>query len=223
MNPSYEITKRLPNLLPHLPDHPTTIRLITHPDPIRVSYTAVRDLVPALLSSYVDTVDLVLHIGMASGRAHYTLERLGHRDGYSKNPDVDGERLAPDAGLRDFGDCKHILTTTLEYDEVLAGWEANLREGAADGKAVVRVEESNDPGHYLCDYIYFNSLAWFARRNQMLTDGKVEDRPVLFLHVPAESDEETLKRGVGATTALLRSMADSWSASKRYQKTIHVS
>ena len=37
-------------------------------------------LVPALLSSYVETVDLVLHIGMASGRAHYSLERLAVDD-----------------------------------------------------------------------------------------------------------------------------------------------
>lgn len=54
----------------------------------------------------------------------------------------------------------------------------------------------------------------------MVTDGRVEDRPVLFLHVPAESDPEALRKGVLATTALLRSMADSWSVSKRYEKTI---
>ena len=113
--------KLLPPLLPAVPGHATSIRLITHPDPIRVAYDDVRALVPALLSSYISTVDLVLHIGMASGRAHYSLERLAHRDGYSKNADVDGKRLAPNAGDLDFPDCKHILTTTLEYDEVLAG------------------------------------------------------------------------------------------------------
>lgn len=158
---------------------------------------------------------------MASGRNHYALERLAHRDGYSKNPDVDGNRLAPDAGQQDFGDCKHLLTTTLEYDEVFASWQRNLCE-TPDSLPFVPTEESNDPGHYLCDYIYFNSLAWFARRNQQITDGRVEDRPVLFLHVPAESDAVTLQKGVVATTALVRAMADSWYVSKRYQETIHV-
>lgn len=215
--------KLLPPLLPALPGHATSIRLITHPEPIRVAYDDVRALVPALLSSYVDTVDLVLHIGMASGRAHYSLERLAHRDGYSKNADVDGKRLAPNAGDLDFPDCKHILTTTLEYDEVLAGWQRNLCEGGAPGSPpLVPAEESNDPGHYLCDYIYFNSLAWYARRNQQVSDGRVEDRPVLFLHVPGESDPVTLRKGVAATTALLRSMADSWFVSKRYQETIEL-
>ncbi|KAM0718281.1 hypothetical protein Q7P37_006613 [Cladosporium fusiforme] len=221
VNPSYEITKLLPAILPLAPGHSTTVNIISYPEPIRVSYKDVRALVPALLTSYVDSIDLVLHIGMASGRAHYSLERLGHRDGYSRSPDVDGERLSPDAGTRDFGDCKHLLTTTLDYDEVFAGWEGNLRGGETPGSdPLVKVEESNDPGHYLCDYIYFNSLAWFARRNQQVTDGRVEDRPVLFLHVPADSDPEALRKGVVATTALLRSMADSWSISKRYERTI---
>lgn len=213
--------KLLPNLLPAVPGHATVVRLITHPEPIRVAYNDVRTIVPALLSSYVETVDLVLHIGMASGRPHYSLERLAHRDGYSKNADVDGKRLAPDAGEVDFPDCKHILTTTLEYDEVLSGWQRNLIS-APGLPPLVPTEESNDPGHYLCDYIYFNSLAWFARRNQQVSDGRVEDRPVLFLHVPGESDAVTLRKGVVATTALLRSMADSWSVSKRYQDAIHL-
>lgn len=221
--------KLLPTLLPAVPGHATAIRLITHPDPIRVAYDDVRALVPALLTSYIDTVDLVLHIGMASGRAHYSLERLAHRDGYSKNADVDGKRLPPDSGAVEFPDCKHNLITSLEYDEVLAGWRRNLCEPGSDSP-LVPTEESNDPGHYLCDYIYFNSLAWYARRKQQAvdtaaaatSDDEVEDRPVLFLHVPGESDPLTLRKGVIATTALLRSMADSWSVSKRYQETIRL-
>jgi hypothetical protein len=59
-----------------------------------------------------------------------------------------------------------------------------------------------------------------VRRNQQVSDGRVEDRPVLFLHVPGESDPVTLRKGVAATTALLRAMADSWFVSKRYQETI---
>ena len=45
------------------------------------------------------------------------------------------------------------------------------------------------------DYIYFNSLAWFGRRNGVLAGGEAKDRPVLFFHVPAESDVAALERG----------------------------
>ena len=157
---------------------------------------------------------------MASSRDHYALERQAHRDGYGRNADVDGEKPAYDEGEVLFGDCKHILTTTVDYDQVYEGWRANLRDGES-GKQLVPTAESNDPGHYLCDYIYFNSLAWFERRGRKVDgeggDGGVEEgeRPVLFLHVPAESDAVTLRKGVVATSALLRSMAESWSASKR--------
>jgi pyrrolidone-carboxylate peptidase len=225
INPSFEIAKLLPAHLPSLPNHhPTPINLIIHPTPIRVSYAQVRALIPALLSSYVETIDLVLHIGMASSRDHYALERQAHRDGYGRNADVDGEKPKWDEGEREFGDCKHILTTTVDYDGVYEGWRANLtdysdgcdREGK--GRQLVPTAESNDPGHYLCDYIYFNSLAWFERRGRKDGGGGVEgegERPVLFLHVPAESDAVTLRKGVVATTALLRSMAESWSASRQ--------
>jgi pyroglutamyl-peptidase len=156
---------------------------------------------------------------MASSRDHYALERQAHRDGYGRNADVDGEKPAWDEGEVVFGDCKHILTSTVVYE----GWRANLTDysgGEDDGKGrqLVPTAESSDPGHYLCDYIYFNSLAWFERRNRKEggEGGVVEgQRPVLFLHVPAESDAVTLRKGVVATTALLRSMAESWSASKK--------
>jgi pyroglutamyl-peptidase len=163
---------------------------------------------------------------MASSRDHYALERQAHRDGYGRNADVDGQKPSYDEGEREFGDCGHILTSTVDYDAVYEGWRRNLTDysdGEGKGRQLVPTAESSDPGHYLCDYIYFNSLAWFERKARKAGgDGNVgvegeeqERRPVLFLHVPAESDAVTLRKGVVATTALLRSMAESWSASRR--------
>lgn len=217
MNPSFEITKLLPELLPPTATHPRAVRIIAYPHAVRVAYQEVRELVPALLDSYTEVVDLVLHIGMASGRSFYAAERLGHRDGYDKNPDVDGVKLDPADGTKYFGDCPEIMTTTLDFDEVMQGWSRNIHE-ATGSPLSIDIRASNDPGHYLCDYIYYNSLAWYARQNKRSIDGPVEDRPVLFFHVPAESDPDTLEKGGVALIALIRSMAESYAVSKSYQK-----
>ena len=60
---------------------------------------------------------------------------------------------------------------------------------------------SNDPGHYLCDFIYYSSLAHLYRRH--------EHRRVVFLHVPSSSSEETLQRGIDLTLQLIRSICES--------------
>jgi hypothetical protein len=86
INPSFEIAKSLPESLPPSSRCPkTTIRIIPYSSAIRVCYEEVRQLLPKLHDAYDGQVDLVLHIGMASGRKFYCAERYGRRDGYIKN------------------------------------------------------------------------------------------------------------------------------------------
>lgn len=211
INPSYEIARALPSTILQSKAGDPEISIIGYGQPIRVCYEQVRDLVPILHESYLGTVDLVLHIGMASGRSHYTAELYAHRDGYNKNKDLDGVIPPVDDGLVSFGDCPAMMTTSLQYDEVLRGWKANLDDLPESSPAHgVDCRSSEDAGHYLCDYIYFNSLAWFGRRSGKLDGGKGSDRPVLFLHVPAESDEVTLERGRQVALALIEVMVQSW-------------
>lgn len=82
VNPSFEITRSLPEYLPATSSNDTPIRIIPYSQPIRVCYDEVRELIPKLHEGYSGSVDLVLHIGMASGRKFYCAERYGHRDGY---------------------------------------------------------------------------------------------------------------------------------------------
>ncbi|OQO11292.1 hypothetical protein B0A48_05548 [Cryoendolithus antarcticus] len=206
VNPSFEIAKRLPQLLPATEKDTTSVRLIVHPEAIPVRYKDVYDLVPALLNSYAETIDFVLHIGMASGREWYALECQAHRDGY-KNPDVDGNRLPTAHGSTEFGDCSDILTTSTAYDQIMAAWRKKAEAQTAFGDLDVR--SSDDPGHYLCDYIYFNSLAWFARKDASSEHANGKKRPALFLHVPADSDDASLTKGIVVTEALLRAIAES--------------
>jgi len=217
VNPSFEIAKLLPEVLLPTATHPRAIRIIAYPHAVRVAYQEVRELVPALLDTYGGVVDLILHIGMASGRSFYAAERLGHRDGYDKNADLDGVKLDPADGKKYFGDCPEALMTSLDFEEIMQGWVRNIHE-ASGSPLSIDARASNDAGHYLCDFIYYNSLAWYARRNKRSVDGMVDDRPVMFFHVPAESDPDTLERGRVALIALIRSMAESYAVSKSYQQ-----
>lgn len=216
MNPSYEIAKLLPKSLPATAQYPTEVHILVYPDAVPVRYKEVRELVPAILDSYAEHVDLVMHIGMAPGHKYYAAERIGHRDGYDKNKDLDGVTLPSDDGEKRFPGCGKSLSTSLDYDEVMRNWQRNI--AAQSDFRSIDARESDDAGHYLCDYIYFNSLAWYSRRVGKTIDGKVTDRPVLFFHVPGESDENALKQGVVAAEALIRAMSESWSISGRYEK-----
>lgn len=219
VNPSYEITRLLPEILPKTTSDGRSVRIVGYDHPIRVCYEEVQELVPVLLESVKDTIDLVLHIGMSSGRDFYTAEVYAHRDGYSKNKDLDGEALPGDYGLIHFGDCPSIMTTSLDCDQLARLWKSNLRdipEGSPGLGADCRLSE--DAGHYLCDFIYYNSLAWFGRRNECLDGGKVEDRPVMFLHVPAESHPAMLEKGRQVAIALIAAMVDNWCSSSESER-----
>ena len=209
INPSYEIAISLPPKLLRTTRDGREIQIIAPRKAVRVAYEEVRELVPILHESFLGTVDLVLHIGMASGRGYYTGERYGHRDGYSKSKDLDGKTLPVDDGLTRFGDCPEVMTTSLDFDSIMKKWNANVMTLPASSPAFAAdCRASEDAGHYLCDYIYFNSLAWYGRYNKKLEGGESSDRPVLFLHVPAESDPLSLEKGRQVTIALIEAMAD---------------
>lgn len=210
VNPSFEIAVRLPGRLPSTQSH-TAVRIIQHPSPIRVSFDSVRELVPKLHDEHAGSIDAVLHIGMASGRKHYCIERYAHRDGYVKNKDLDGKIPPSNEGSTIFADCPAKMTTSLDYDDILQNWQTNVHsipEEIPGGDC--EIKESQDAGHYLCDYIFFNSLAHTGRKSGQMEGHGSTLRPVLFLHVPAESDGDMLERGTAVTVELIRAMADSY-------------
>lgn len=61
---------------------------------------------------------------------------------------------------------------------------------------------SNDGGKYLCEFIYFTSLAHAYR------EGRCGN--VMFLHVPKWVDEESIKKGGEVTVALIKTLVNSW-------------
>ncbi|KAH6619583.1 hypothetical protein B0J18DRAFT_492373 [Chaetomium sp. MPI-SDFR-AT-0129] len=205
------------------------VRLLTHPAPIRVSYPTVRALIPDLwdLDGKVHggdrpKIDLAVHVGMAGPRLFYSLERRGHREGY-RMPDVDGGVLGDDGGYQDgHGDeggdqgegvekkgeggkegekgkwiwegMPEELETAVDVGDVLGRWK-----GHSPKHLDLRVSE--DAGHYLCDFIYFSSLAHLEKAG--------ERRRVVFLHVPSDASEHSIAVGREVLLQLVRALVES--------------
>lgn len=245
VNPSYEIAKGLPPYLPPLrakdpgsrggtddvaPVEIPPVRITVHPEPIRVSYEVVRELVPKLWDSgggslgeddggrgYFDddddggdgtgstSPDIVLHIGMAGPRPFYQIENRGHRQGY-RSPDVDG-KLLEDERQGGHGpdwiwhECPEEITTELHMPDVLARWKKQSAALQTD----LRVSE--DAGRYMCDFIYYSSLARRWRQGR--------PRRVTFLHVPADASDRTVALGRELAVNLIRAIVESEVVRKR--------
>jgi pyrrolidone-carboxylate peptidase len=60
---------------------------------------------------------------------------------------------------------------------------------------------SEDAGRYLCDYIYYSSLAHLEKAGQ--------ERKVLFLHVPSDASEHSIAVGRELVLQLVRAMVES--------------
>ncbi|KAF4978292.1 hypothetical protein FZEAL_5303 [Fusarium zealandicum] len=216
VNPSWEIAKGLPSHLPPLrAKDPNSrhaaavlpkVRILVHPEPIRVNYQVVRGLVPTLYEVYQGRrVDMVIHIGMAGPRPFYCVERRGHRDGY-KHTDVDEEKPDEEEERKPGSDwpwhgLPEELETDLDADDVVARWQ-----GHSSDDMDLRVSE--DAGRFMCDFIYFSSLAhlWKMQRS----------RKVLFLHVPADASPQSIDTGRELVLNLVRSMVES-DADRKYE------
>ncbi|KAK0746184.1 hypothetical protein B0T18DRAFT_327066 [Schizothecium vesticola] len=202
VNPSWEITRLLPEYLPK-PSAKTKnpgrtlprIRLLVHPEPIKVCYTTVRKLG----AEAKPKIDFAIHIGMAGPTPHYSIERRGHRDGYAMK-DVCGDFLKDQPRrVREGKDwvwdgVPAELLTDLDLDDVLARWQANSPPGH-------KLRVSEDAGRYLCDFIYFSSLAHLTKSQR--------PRKVVFFHVPSDPSSQSITLGRELLLQLVKSIAQS--------------
>ena len=200
-NTSWLIAQQLEHILPPIldPNNPSrrpgpTIHVFVHPEEVRVSYPTVFSLIPQIISSFPVHIDYILNIGMAAGRKYYSVESQAHRDGY-KIRDVDGNLpTAQEKYWRDLVECPEIMKPDLNTEEVFARWKSNVDE-------TTDVRVSTDAGRYLCDFMFYTSLATRKARG--------EAKKVLFLHVPGESDKASIEKGALVASALIRAMVAS--------------
>ncbi|KAL5334249.1 hypothetical protein BJX70DRAFT_378779 [Aspergillus crustosus] len=229
VNASYLIASSLPPTLSVLPNKSagqlTTRRIAihVHPSPISVEYSAVRTTIPAIMEDYVRThgrqPDIVIHLGIAATRNYYSIESKAHRDAYYMPDNLgragyeDGEKLwrertlppilkpgrsdsATEPVLKlDLTSTRTSLNPHAPDSEFLKTWQTLAPSGAD-----IRISE--DAGRYLCEFIYYTSLAL------ALQEGR--DRNVVFFHVPSSCRDEDVDTGKEVAIALIKALVERW-------------
>jgi pyrrolidone-carboxylate peptidase len=194
VNSSWSIASTLPEYLPATATCPR-IKLIVPPEPIEVAYVAVTEWEPKWLGS--DDYDLIFHIGLAAGRKFFTMERQSMREPYWEKKDVRGEVFSRErtAELWPASEFPGILKPTFDCEDVWRRWRSNVNYK-------LDVRPSDDPGNYLCGFIYYSSMAWYWRKES-------KERPVMFLHVPDLPTKEQVQGGREVAVGLIRAVVES--------------
>ncbi|KAE8144229.1 hypothetical protein BDV25DRAFT_167335 [Aspergillus avenaceus] len=203
---------------------PRRVSIHVHPAAIPVAYSTVRTIVPEILEDYAKShggrrPDIVIHMGIAATRSYYSVETQAHRDSYHLS-DVkgrigyeDGEMLwralklppvlrpghAMEWPRLPNADEDPLLQPYLHpqppNDDLLAAWKSFAPSGTD-----VRI--SDDAGRYLCEFIFYTSLA------QALQEG--QHRNVVFFHVPGSCRDEDIQQGRDAAIGLIKALVACW-------------
>ena len=226
VNASFLIASSLPSTITFPPATPATapsrsISVHVHPSPIPVSYSVVRETVPAILKDFAHShagryPDIIIHMGIAPSREYYSVETQAHRDLYLL-ADVDGqsgaedgevwrekelpELLKPGPTTPSAAIAASITATSLKMvayppnDHFLSTWKSFIPPNTD-----VRI--SDEAGRYLCEFIFYTTMS------QLLSEGR--DRNVVFFHVPDSCEDGDVKLGVEAAIALIKTLVTCW-------------
>lgn len=213
-NLSYSIVTTLPKFLPATRSSQVPVRIVAHPYDIPVVYNEVHTLVPRLYDAYSREVDIWLHLGMRPGQNSYSIELVGHRDGFDEEKDITGQTISATESNSFFPDCPARLEGTLDNEDIFSRWRSKLLDAPEVSPQLgsVRIRKSTDPGHFICDFLYYSVLAEHWRRKNGVDGGPrpPDLMPVAFLNVPTDNTVEELRRARHVTMCLLQALAESW-------------
>lgn len=197
------------------------MQIVVHPYDIPVVYNEVCSLVPRLYDAYSSEVDIWLHFGMRPGQNSYSIELVGHHDGYDEARDTTGHTFPVNDSNSLFQDCPERLQGTLDTEDIFARWRSKLLDApeVSPQLGAVRIRKSSDPGHFICDFLHYSVLAEHWRRKSGVDDGprSPDLMPVMFLNVPSENTVEQLRRARHVTICLMQALAESWTFKAKRQ------
>ncbi|KAL2810840.1 hypothetical protein BJX63DRAFT_303168 [Aspergillus granulosus] len=226
VNASYLIASSLPTSIALPTDTPDgtpanrRIAIHVHPSPITVAYSAVREIIPAIMKDYVQThgrqPDIVIHMGIAATRNYYSIETKAHRDAYHMPDNLgragyeDGEKLWRELGLPHVLKAGPAAEPVAQLDLISSGASLNshppdavfLKAWQALGPSSADMRISEDAGRYLCEFIFYTSLSL------ALQEGR--DRNVVFFHVPSSCRDHDIETGRDVAIALIKALVTSW-------------
>ncbi|KAH8696265.1 hypothetical protein BGW36DRAFT_380580 [Talaromyces proteolyticus] len=174
--------------------------------------------------------DLIIHMGIAPTRKYYSVETRAYRDNY-RITDIDGklgfddgEKIWKAKGLpsvlcplpketQGIALDKAAPPSSIEKEEQQHGYSPKIIvpyppnehfrqvwKSYAPAETDIRISE--DAGRYLCEFIFYSSLALALEEGQ--------DQSVLFFHVPSATDDAALELGNKVAVALIKSMMTCW-------------
>lgn len=111
--------------------------------------------------------DLILMLGVAAKRPHWSVECIGRNRSTTSTPDSEEARWPYPCIV---GDAPEFLSATLPNTALVSAIEA----------AGLPALASRDAGDYLCNHLLFWTLSHLLARNQPTRAG--------FLHIPADTD-----------------------------------
>ncbi|GAB6032405.1 hypothetical protein CHUAL_011042 [Chamberlinius hualienensis] len=151
-NPSWEAVTRLKEIGVR-----NDVKLVT--ELIPVEYEFVRTTIKNLWNKYCPK--LVVHCGVSGVAKDLTLEQIAHNDGY-RSLDIRG-LLPPENCCCNDGCAPKTLRSAIDMSQVC--------ESVNSSDCRVKSVVSDDPGRYLCDFIYYTSL-------------NIDHTRAAFIHVP---------------------------------------
>ncbi|EFP74910.2 uncharacterized protein PGTG_01503 [Puccinia graminis f. sp. tritici CRL 75-36-700-3] len=132
-------------------DGNSAVELVVHPEPVRVSYRTVNELLSRLYQTHPD-LNLVIHTGISQlPRAKFLLKKIAYWEHY-KSPDVDG--LFPDPSLSDSETRPASLSSSVMLDQLVERVQDQISQP-------INLKVSENAGLFLCEYIYYSSLLRF--------------------------------------------------------------
>jgi pyroglutamyl-peptidase len=194
-NPSWILTTRLPSSIAH---RGVRINIITPPEPVPARYHDLLSLSATLIDQHKP--DAILHIGLATNRTYYAIERSANQDGYNSYPDMSGKTISKAESKKLFASRPERLESDLDFDALLRSWKGGMPR-AGKGKPEIDLRVSDDVGNYVCGLLYYASMA------KMRRDAR-DDARVVFLHLPPLSTVAALEEGERVVMALVKALAE---------------